>query len=338
MRPSRRAGHGGCPLRRRLRSGGVLSRRSADAPHQQCDSTRGPGASRDRTDQVDSPELESSTHARVRRAVPNRNRHDPQPPDDGRARRGSRDCGQLCRRARRTTASALSACIRTRCCACGTRARSASSSEFSADPGNLEAAALRGLASSTSASAARTDDPMLRPRSTSRSGRARSSLLLRGTTARFGNPPNFPAFYPHVLTVGATERANRSRRSRRCPPTVDLAAPGVDIPTAEPIAVEPSGYATDSAARASRHRSSPGPRPGCGRPGPKLDNSQLFEVMRRSATDIGAPGFDSASGYGLLNIPRALSRTKRRCAIPRSRTRSRGRSRPRACSRARRRP
>jgi hypothetical protein len=29
--------------------------------------------------------------------------------------------------------------------------------------------------------------------------------------------------------------------------------------------------------------------------------------MRRSAVDIGAPGFDNASGYGLLNIPNALS-------------------------------
>jgi hypothetical protein len=40
---------------------------------------------------------------------------------------------------------------------------------------------------------------------------------------------------------------------------------------------------------------------------PDLDNTQLFELMRHSATDIAAPGFDSASGYGLLNIPRALA-------------------------------
>jgi subtilisin family serine protease len=40
---------------------------------------------------------------------------------------------------------------------------------------------------------------------------------------------------------------------------------------------------------------------------PDLDNTQLFEVMRRSATDIGEPGFDHATGYGLLNIPSALS-------------------------------
>jgi hypothetical protein len=40
---------------------------------------------------------------------------------------------------------------------------------------------------------------------------------------------------------------------------------------------------------------------------PELDNTQLFEVMRQSATDIAAPGFDNASGYGLLNIPSALN-------------------------------
>jgi hypothetical protein len=35
--------------------------------------------------------------------------------------------------------------------------------------------------------------------------------------------------------------------------------------------------------------------------------------MRRSAKDIGAPGFDDSSGYGLLDIPRALLfRTPRR--------------------------
>jgi hypothetical protein len=40
---------------------------------------------------------------------------------------------------------------------------------------------------------------------------------------------------------------------------------------------------------------------------PELDNTQLFEIMRRSAIDIGEPGFDNAAGYGLLNLPAALS-------------------------------
>ena len=33
----------------------------------------------------------------------------------------------------------------------------------------------------------------------------------------------------------------------------------------------------------------------------------MFELMRRSAKDIAVPGFDNASGYGLLNIPGALN-------------------------------
>jgi hypothetical protein len=40
---------------------------------------------------------------------------------------------------------------------------------------------------------------------------------------------------------------------------------------------------------------------------PELDATQLFEVIRRSATDIGAPGRDDASGFGLLSVPAALA-------------------------------
>ena len=40
---------------------------------------------------------------------------------------------------------------------------------------------------------------------------------------------------------------------------------------------------------------------------PELDATQLFEVMRRSAVDIAAPGRDDAAGFGLLNVPAALA-------------------------------
>ena len=52
---------------------------------------------------------------------------------------------------------------------------------------------------------------------------------------------------------------------------------------------------------------------------PELDASQLFEVMRRSAVDIDAPGRDDATGFGLLNVP-AASPTQRRCPTRSSRT------------------
>ena len=40
---------------------------------------------------------------------------------------------------------------------------------------------------------------------------------------------------------------------------------------------------------------------------PTLDATQLFEIMRRSAVDIGPAGRDDAAGYGLLNVPAALA-------------------------------
>jgi hypothetical protein len=40
---------------------------------------------------------------------------------------------------------------------------------------------------------------------------------------------------------------------------------------------------------------------------PQLDNTQLFDIMRFSAHDIGATGYDRATGFGLLSIPSALA-------------------------------
>src|SRR5207253_10191780 len=40
---------------------------------------------------------------------------------------------------------------------------------------------------------------------------------------------------------------------------------------------------------------------------PQLDVTQVFDLMRFSARDIGEPGFDSETGFGLLDIPAALA-------------------------------
>ena len=41
---------------------------------------------------------------------------------------------------------------------------------------------------------------------------------------------------------------------------------------------------------------------------PKLTNTQLFEVMRRSARDVGRRGWDRDTGFGILNVPAAIAR------------------------------
>lgn len=121
-----------------------------------------------------------------------------------------------------------------------------------------------------------------------------------------GNPLSYPASYPHVLTVGATDETRLaavfSSRSRY----VDLAAPGRRIRVAVPVADDPSGYAFGSGTSFS----SPMVAAAAAwvwTARPDLDNTQLFDVMRFSAHDIGAPGYDRATGFGLLNIPSALS-------------------------------
>jgi hypothetical protein len=120
-----------------------------------------------------------------------------------------------------------------------------------------------------------------------------------------GSPPNFPAFYPHVLTAGATNDSGSVAGFSSISPFVDLVAPGARIPVAEPISREPSGYSLASGTSFSAPIVA-GAAAWIWTNRPDLDNTQLFELMRRSATDIGVPGFDNASGAGLLSIPAAL--------------------------------
>jgi subtilisin family serine protease len=132
-------------------------------------------------------------------------------------------------------------------------------------------------------------------------------VAAAGNEALDGNPPNFPAFYPHVLTVGATDESGRVAPFSTVSPTLDLAAPGVHIPVAEPLAQEPTGYSTAGSGTSFASPLVAGAAAWVWTMRPELDNTQLFELMRRSAKDIGKPGFDNASGYGLLNIPGALN-------------------------------
>jgi hypothetical protein len=128
-------------------------------------------------------------------------------------------------------------------------------------------------------------------------------VAASGNEGDAGNPLGYPASVPHVLTVGATDRANAvaafSSRSR----FVDLAAPGVGIPIA--TAIGKGWREGDGTSFAAPLVSGASAWVWTARP--DLDASQVFEVMRRSAVDIGAPGRDDATGFGLLNVPAALA-------------------------------
>ncbi len=127
-------------------------------------------------------------------------------------------------------------------------------------------------------------------------------VAAAGNDGDNGNPLTYPASLPHVLTVGATDEQNLvtsfSSRSR----FVDLVAPGQDMTVAS--ALDQSWASEDGTSFSSPLVS--GAAAWVWTVRPTLDASQLFEVMRRSATDIAPVGRDDASGYGLLNVPAAL--------------------------------
>ena len=121
--------------------------------------------------------------------------------------------------------------------------------------------------------------------------------------ARPGNSLGYPASIPHVLTVGASNPSNGiapfSSRSR----FVDLAAPGVAMPIATALG---KGWRTGDGTSFAAPLVS-GAAAWVWTVRPALDASQLFEIMRRSAVDVGPAGKDDAAGFGILNVPNALS-------------------------------
>jgi hypothetical protein len=132
-------------------------------------------------------------------------------------------------------------------------------------------------------------------------------VAAAGNEGLEGSPENFPAFYAHVLTVGASNDSGRVASFSTISPTVDLVAPGVRIPVAEPTWEDETGYSLGVNGTSFSAPLVSGAAAWVWTRRPELDHTQLFEIMRRSATDIGEPGFDDAAGYGLLSVPGALS-------------------------------
>ena len=128
-----------------------------------------------------------------------------------------------------------------------------------------------------------------------------------GNSRDNGSPLSFPASFPHVLTVGATDESDRVTSFSSASPAIDLAAPGQDIPAAIPTVFDASGYATVDGTSFSAPLVS-GAAAAIWTARPTLTNTQLFEVMRRSARDIGKRGWDASTGYGILDLPSAAAR------------------------------
>lgn len=118
-----------------------------------------------------------------------------------------------------------------------------------------------------------------------------------------GNPLNYPAGYPHVLTVAATDKADVASLFSSSAGVVDVAAPGEGIPFQHPT--EP-GYRTITGTSFSAPMVTAAAAWLWTRR-PELDRTQVTELLRLSAHDLAPAGFDSRTGFGVIDLPSALT-------------------------------
>jgi hypothetical protein len=126
-----------------------------------------------------------------------------------------------------------------------------------------------------------------------------------------GNPLEFPASLPHVLTVGAIGPDDKPTFFSNESAAVDLAAPGIGILTAVPATFDPDKNGDGFAAVAGTSFSAPMVSAAVAwvrAARPDLTPFQVSQVVRLGARDVGERGYENATGFGVLNLPGALSR------------------------------
>jgi Subtilase family len=134
-------------------------------------------------------------------------------------------------------------------------------------------------------------------------------VAAAGNEFASGNPLEFPASLPHVVTVGAIGPDNRAAYFSNANIALDLAAPGEGIAIAVPPSLDSDGdgYAVaDGTSFAAPMVSAAIAWVRAARP--TLQPDQVADAVRFSAQDIGGKGYDSSTGYGRLDVAAALVR------------------------------
>lgn len=132
----------------------------------------------------------------------------------------------------------------------------------------------------------------------------RDVVLVAATGNDFTAEPGYPAAYPEVIAVGATDENGKLAPFSNYGNYVDVTAPGVNIPSTYPK----NQYAALSGT------SMAGPHV-AGLIGliraynPEVTNAEMKDLIRKTAMDLGNPGYDPYYGAGQINIVAALQRS-----------------------------
>ena len=135
-------------------------------------------------------------------------------------------------------------------------------------------------------------------------------VAAAGNEFQEGNPVNYPAAFPHVLSVAALNPDLTSAAFSTANAAVDIAAPGVDVPLAVPKHLDDDGVADGYGLANGTSFAAPMVAGGAAwvrTARPDLTAGQLGDVLRYSSRDVAAEGYDRDTGWGLMNIPAALA-------------------------------
>jgi subtilisin family serine protease len=145
-----------------------------------------------------------------------------------------------------------------------------------------------------------TDQPSLTIQAAIQYARQRGCLLV-ASAGNSGGPVEYPAAYPEVLAVAATTNSDLPADFTSRGPQIDLAAPGVDIFSANnrgfyyfsngTSASAPQVSAVAALVWAIR---------------PDLTADQVDAALKASAHDIWTPGWDELTGFGRLDARAAV--------------------------------
>ncbi len=126
-------------------------------------------------------------------------------------------------------------------------------------------------------------------------------------------PTTYPAALPGVIGVGATNRYDRVAPFSTCGPAVDVSAPGVSIRSTmikRPSMGLPCRYGQSYCMMSGTSMASPHVAAAAAilisRTHHRLSAARVGDLLTSRADDIGAPGYDTSSGHGVLNVRRSL--------------------------------
>jgi Subtilase family len=135
-------------------------------------------------------------------------------------------------------------------------------------------------------------------------------VAAAGNEAQEGNAPNYPAAWPHVLSVAALTQSLAPASFSNSNAAVDVAAPGENVPVDTPVALDTDGTPDGTRVDSGTSFASPivaGAAAWIWSARPTLSNGQVADVLRESAQDVNTPGYDTQTGFGLVNISNALT-------------------------------